>query len=149
MLPYGALSSRYDLFCRIDFFKELIFVAMLGNSARSICRRLVPDVQKHFLSSAKSINLHNSATAAAPLIEHFRSRWPHTSIPSVPSGSININIPKQRTIPPSVLRFSFSATFGHGSSIYYSHLNHHPADLKVSLKVSEDIPNRITFFYFN
>jgi hypothetical protein len=93
--------------------------------------------QKYFASSLKSINSHNSAAAAAPLLEHFRSRWPQSTIPKIAPGSSSLKIPKQRAIPSSALRFSFSATFGHGSSIYYSHLNYHPADFKVALKVRQ------------
>ena len=115
---------------------------MLGYSAKLLRYRangkqpLLNFASKLFASSLTSINSHNNAGAAAPLIEHFRSRWPHAPIPTIPSGSNdNLTIPKQRMVPTSVLRFSFTATFGHGSSIYYSHLSYNPADFKVALKV--------------
>ncbi len=102
------------------------------------------------ISSAHSINPHNSSASATPLIEHYRPRWPQPPLPSAPSGDVSsldgvvpiLNIPAKRSIPATALRFSLSATFSHGSSIYYSHLQYHPADFKVSLKVILNLHSR-------
>ena len=91
--------------------------------------------------STISINAHNSASAATPLVEHFRSKWPQKK--NFPSQSLpdtelqNLTLPETRLVPASSLKFSLSATFSSGSSIFYSHLQYHPADFKVSLKVWE------------
>ena len=116
----------------------------LGQQFFSVIQR--PAQQLTFaanVSSARSINPHNSPASATPLIEHYRPRWPQPPLPSVPSGGKSsldgvvpiLNIPAKRSVPATALRFSLSATFSHGSSIYYSHLQYHPADFKVSLKV--------------
>jgi len=92
--------------------------------------------------AAGTINGHNSPSAAVPLLEHYRPRWPLPAFAPEPTTSPldgivpTLRVPKQRSIPASVLRFSMQATFSHGSSIFYKHLAYHPADYKVSLKVT-------------
>lgn len=79
--------------------------------------------------SALSKHTINSNT---PLVEHFRSVWPD---PSHQIQGEPLNLPP-RTVPESVLRFKFSATFSNGINLFYPHLKCHPADFKVSMTVS-------------
>lgn len=66
-----------------------------------------------------------------PLIEHYQTTWPHPR----PSAKIIAELPK-RTVPEKNLHFTMKATLDHGMSIFYPHLNMHPADLKVTMAVS-------------
>ena len=81
--------------------------------------------------AAPTLRTHNSPSAASPLLSHFQSRWPKPRDEPLPV----VVQPVPRTIPDSLLRFQFKATFTHGSAIFYPHLKHHPADYKVGLVV--------------
>ena len=81
-----------------------------------------------------SLHLHNSKTAARPLISQYRSRWPRPAKRAVAEDLK----PIARTVPSDKLQFQFRATFGHGTSILYPHLKFHPADFKVGLVVKVD-----------
>ena len=117
---------------------------MFGRSSVGITSELL--LRRSVSSGIRSINQHNSPAAAVPLIEHYRPRWPQPPLAAAPTGNkteLNgivpvLNRPKTRSVPASALRFSLSATFSHGSSIYYSHLQYHPTDFKVALKVIID-----------
>jgi hypothetical protein len=91
-------------------------------------------VQRHSSGYSSSILPHNSPTSSAPLVQHFRPRWPEPELAVVPPDAA-LKLPEQRTVSEKVLRFQMSATFSHGTSIFYPHLKFNPADIKVSVKV--------------
>lgn len=47
-------------------------------------------------------------------------------------------LPK-RTVPESALNFELTATFTHGSAIFYPHMKMNPADAKVKMTVSPQL----------
>lgn len=72
-------------------------------------------------------------SSSNPLIENYRSTWPDPEYQA--PANILESLPK-RTVPDSVLKFRMTASFGHGSSIFYPHIATHPADCKVRMQVS-------------
>ena len=72
----------------------------------------------------------NNFSTKVPLIENFQTTWPHPR----PSAKVIAELPK-RTVPEKSLHFTMKATLDHGMSIFYPHLNMHPADLKVTMSV--------------
>lgn len=67
-------------------------------------------------------------------VEVHRSSWPDVEN-VVTSSSVSVPIP-ERNVPDDALRFHLTARISHGSSILYPHLQFHPADFKVVMKVS-------------
>jgi hypothetical protein len=63
----------------------------------------------------------------------YSTAWPHAE--DKPLKQEIGGAPLPRTIPDDVLNFQMKATFTPGSSIFYPHLKHHPADYKVGLVV--------------
>lgn len=86
-----------------------------------------------FSSEASFISKHNRAGASVPLVQHYRSSWPNTAH-DLPVGVEEPVLPP-RTIDDNVLHFKMSARYDFGSSIFYPHLDFHPADFKVALMV--------------
>mmetsp|Transcript_13516 Transcript_13516/g.20305 ORF Transcript_13516/g.20305 Transcript_13516/m.20305 type:complete len:172 (+) Transcript_13516:173-688(+) len=84
--------------------------------------------------NAASFAKHNHAGANAPYIQHYRNTWPET-VNTLPQHVPEPELPP-RTVPDSVLRFELTGRFDTGASIFYPHMNSHPADFKVALKVS-------------
>ena len=91
-------------------------------------------VQRYISGYSSSILPHNSPASSAPLVQHFRPRWPEPELAVVPPDAA-LKLPEQRTVSEKILRFQMSATFSHGTSIFYPHLKFNPADIKVSVKV--------------
>ena len=92
-----------------------------------------------FSSLHATIHGHNATSAAIPLIEHHRPRWPRLPIPK-PAKQDEfegiMGIPPTRTVPASALRFQIQATFSHGTSLFYEHMPCNPIDFRVRLHVS-------------
>ena len=98
-----------------------------------------------FSSLHETIHSHNTTSAAIPLIEHHRPRWPRLPIPK-PAEQDEFNgimaIPEIRSVPASALRFEIQATFNHGTSLYYEHMPCNPVDFRVRLFVSNSTNNQ-------
>jgi hypothetical protein len=87
--------------------------------------------QKTVIFSSTSF-FRKNFSSKVPLIENFQTTWPHPR----PSAKVIAELPK-RTVPEKNLHFTMKATLDHGMSIFYPHLNMHPADLKVTMSVSK------------
>ena len=88
------------------------------------------------LSRSFSVSKHVRPGASVPLVENYRRSWPNTQH-ELPEGIQEPELPK-RTVDDSALRFKLNAKFDFGSSLFYSNLDYHPADFKVSLMVKTD-----------
>jgi hypothetical protein len=86
---------------------------------------------------ATIIHAHNNKNANAPLLEKYRPLWPDADFQK---GQTPPELP-ERTIPDSVLNFEMQATFQQGTALFYPHLSHNPADIKVKVHV------RIIFYH--
>ena len=74
-----------------------------------------------------------AVTSAASITgDKYSTSWPFPADEKVPEEKV----PAPRTISDDKLRFQMRATFTHGSSIFYPHLKHHPADYKVAVVVN-------------
>ena len=96
--------------------------------------RLSTPLTRSFSSSEGSIIAkHNRPGASIPLVQHYRSSWPNTAH-DLPADVEEPVLPP-RTIDDSALHFKLSARYDFGSSVFYPHLDYHPADFKVALIV--------------
>ena len=112
---------------------------MLRSIVARVGRHGIQQQSAAFSSVHESILKHDTPTASAPLVQHYRPRWPKLPItkPAEEGEFLGIMpVPEARAIDPKVLKFEMTATFAHGSSIYYEHMLIHPSDFKVRLRVS-------------
>ena len=84
-------------------------------------------VQSTFLQFSTVTDINRSTV---PLIQNIRSAWPERR----PSEEAVETIPV-RTVADSDLSFAITARFDKGHAILYPHLDHHPGDCKVIMKV--------------
>jgi hypothetical protein len=73
---------------------------------------------------------HNNRNSNAPLLEKYRPVWPDSDF-----GKGNVEELPLRSVPQEDLKFQLTASFENGSSLFYPHLPHNPADFKVKLSV--------------
>ena len=85
-------------------------------------------------SAVRHLSTQYNRGAAAPLVQHYRNSWPETENFAPSTKDEDFALPR-RTVPDSKLRFKLNARFDFGASLYYPHLDTHPADLKVALMV--------------
>ena len=83
-----------------------------------------------------------AVTQAAPLADNHHTAWPAEADKPMPAEVE----PEPRTIPDDKMNFQMRATFSHGSSIFYPHLKHHPADYKVGLVVRSSLRSPLLGF---
>ena len=79
---------------------------------------------------------NRTVNKAVSLIDKKSTNWPFPADEVMPEAVT----PLPRTIADDKIRFQMRATFTHGSSIFYPHLKHHPADYKVALVVRTRLP---------
>ena len=77
---------------------------------------------------------HRSRVTSRPLLQNYKNSWPDTEYFEPKEKNEDIALPP-RTVTDSVLRFAVTARFDFGGSLYYPHMNSHPADFKVALMV--------------
>ena len=86
------------------------------------------------ITSAKcAARLHTRGTSK-PLLQNYRNSWPDTEYFAPKEKNEDFALPP-RTVNDSVLRFAVTARFDFGGSLYYPHMDTHPADFKVALMV--------------
>lgn len=95
-------------------------------------RRFVNNNGKAFRSIATVIHGHNNKNSNAPLLEKYRPVWPDADF-----GKGKVEELPLRSVAEKDLKFGLTASFESGSSLFYPHLPHNPADFKVKLSVSE------------
>lgn len=103
----------------------------IGSSAKAI--QSVIQVRKLGINRIDKFIKESIATPGVPFVENYRSAWPDISDNTTDETLAHLN---SRTIPDSALKFEMKTTFVRGSRIFYSHLNYHPADFKVIMRVS-------------
>jgi hypothetical protein len=118
----------------LDCFLSLSRNLTMSHLARFTSRlRLSTQLSRCFSSSEAFISKHNRPGATTPLVQHYRSSWPNTAH-DLPADVEEPVLPP-RTIDDNVLHFKLSARYDFGSSVFYPHLDYHPADFKVALLV--------------
>ena len=104
-------------------------------SLAAFTRRLkIPTQVRRLFSTGATFSEHNRVGAAVPFVQHYRSQWPNFAHELPPDVEEPVLPP--RTVDDSVLRFKLTSRYDFGSSIFYSHMDYHPADFKVALMVN-------------
>jgi hypothetical protein len=114
----------------------LVIAAVSRSCLQMFAKILTPTCRQNVFSLTSFRYLHprRNNGARLPFAQNYRNRWPETEnvLPDhVPEPSL-----PPRTISDDCLTFKLTSTFDRGSSIFYSHLHTHPADLKVTLTVT-------------
>ena len=85
---------------------------------------------------------HVNPNSKSPLLQSYRTTWPDPS----PVTNVPEPVLPKRTVPDHVLKFKLSATYEHGTAIFFPHLKFNPADFKVALYVSPSQNLAVTKF---